>query len=260
MKRRSDTVVVIDAGNTNTHIGVFHGELLAEKIVVPSASAARKFEEALGRHAAKGSSAFVVGSVVPRVTRILEVVCHELAGEKPLLVDYRLPLGIRVTYRHPEKLGADRIANVIGGFSRYGGPLLVVGFGTAITFDLVNRRGDFTGGAIAPGLSTMYASLHEKTAQLPRVDGGALKKGQVGHDTRTAIEFGIAHGADGAIKEIVKNLKSSCGAKVRLKLVATGGDAEYFAKRLSMFDYVDPDLTLYGLREIFQRVADYNRL
>lgn len=253
MKQNKLKVLAVDIGNTHAHFGLFADESLTGRCDIPSGSTVKRYADVLSRLLPDPQTGVVIGSVVPPVTRALE---HLLSREfciKPLVVSHKLALGIKLKYDKPERLGTDRIANVIGGYTLYGGPLLIVGFGTAVTFDVVNGKGDFIGGAIAPGLNTMYASLHEKTAQLPRVSGGA-KKAKIGRDTKTSIEFGVAHGADGAIKEIIKSLKESCRMHVRLKLVATGGDAGYFAKRLSLFDYVNPDLTLIGLREIYDRV------
>jgi len=254
MKQDRMNVLAIDIGNTRAHFGMFEDESLVSRCDIPSGSTVKKYADVLAKLLRRPGTGVVIGSVVPPVTRALE---HLLAKEfcvSPVVVNHKLPLGIRLKYDKPERLGADRIANVVGGYTLYGGPLLIVGFGTAVTFELVSGKGDFVGGAIAPGLKTMFASLHAGTAQLPRVSRGA-KKAKIGRDTKTSIEFGVAHGADGAIKEIIKSLKESCRMHVRLKLVATGGDAEYFARRLSMFDYVNPDLTLIGLRELYDRVS-----
>jgi type III pantothenate kinase len=254
MKQNRLKVLTVDVGNTHAHFGMFEDESLTGRCDIPSGSTVKKYTEVLSKLLRCAETGVVIGSVVPPVTRALEELLSREFSIKPLVVSHKLPLGIRICYDNPSRLGADRIAHVVGGFTLYGGPLLIVSFGTAVTFEVVSGKGDFVGGAIAPGLHTMFASLHEKTAQLPKLSREKTKKAKIGRDTESSIEFGVAHGADGAIKEIIKSLKESCRMHVRLKLVATGGDAEYFAKRLAMFDYVNRDLTLIGLREIYERI------
>jgi len=153
---------------------------------------------------------------------------------------------VGVMYPEPRTIGPDRLANAVAARAHYGAPVVVVDFGTAVTFDVVNASGNYIGGIIAPGLAAMTDYLHEKTALLPRIrirDTRAV----VGKNTREAMLIGAVHGYRGLVHELIRRLKKELGAR-RLPVVATGGCARLIAAGLPEISAVDPGLTLEGLR------------
>jgi type III pantothenate kinase len=241
-------ILVLDVGNTNTHVGLAGPHSVVRQSNFPTAywfqgKAERELRRFVGK-APPGGAAFC--SVVPRVThRVrrslrrdwkitgLELTCHTVRG-------------VGVDYPKPESIGADRLANAIAARHHFGAPVVVVDFGTAVTFDVVNRRANYVGGIIAPGLAAMTEYLHEKTALLPRITIRETRA-VVGKSTKEAMLIGAVHGYRGLIKQLVVELKRALGAR-RLPVVATGGYATLIAARLSEITTVDSLLTLEGLR------------
>jgi type III pantothenate kinase len=160
---------------------------------------------------------------------------------------------IGIDYPKPKTIGPDRLANAVAARRRFGAPVVVVDFGTAVTFDVVNRAGDYMGGIIAPGLAAMTEYLHEKTALLPRVRIREPKR-VVGKSTEEAMLVGAVHGYRGLVRELIRELKRELRAR-RLPVVATGGYGELIAAGLPEITAVDPLLTLEGLRIFWQTVA-----
>jgi type III pantothenate kinase len=159
-------------------------------------------------------------------------------------------VGLGVDYPRPETIGADRLANALAAKQHFGAPVLVVDFGTAVTFDVVNTRGDYVGGIIAPGLSAMTDYLHERTALLPRVEIRAVRR-YVGRSTEEAMRIGAVHGYRGLVRELIAGVRAEMGVE-QLPVVATGGYAGLVARGLPEIKAVDPGLTLEGLRLFFQ--------
>jgi type III pantothenate kinase len=161
-------------------------------------------------------------------------------------------LGIGVDYPKPKTIGPDRLANAVAARRRFGAPVVVVDFGTAVTFDVVNRAGDYIGGIIAPGLAAMTDYLHEKTALLPRITIHEPKR-VIGKSTEEAMLIGAVHGYRGLVRELIKELKRELSVN-RLPVVATGGYGELIAAGLREIKAVDPLLTLEGLRIFWESV------
>jgi type III pantothenate kinase len=153
---------------------------------------------------------------------------------------------VGIDYPKPDSIGPDRLANAVAARQRFGAPVIVVDFGTAVTFDVVNRAGNYAGGIIAPGLAAMTDYLHEKTALLPRINIREIKT-VVGKSTEQAMLIGAVHGYRGLIRELVAELKRELKAK-KLPVVATGGYAKLIAAKLPEISAVEPNLTLEGLR------------
>jgi type III pantothenate kinase len=191
----------------------------------------------------------VIASVVPPLTPVFEQVAHELFSCKPLVVSSKLDLGLKVLTDNPSEVGVDRLANAVSGFAIYGGPLVVVDFGTATKFDAVSAEGNYLGGAILPGVGISLEALVSRTAKLPRIEM-APPASAIGRNTLESMRSGIYYGTLGQIKEITRRLFKELGG--RPKLVATGGLSHQWlpAKELGILA-VDPDLTLEGLRLIF---------
>jgi type III pantothenate kinase len=161
--------------------------------------------------------------------------------------------GVGLDYPKPDTIGPDRLANAVALRHHYGVPGIVVDFGTAVTFDVVNRRGDYVGGVIAPGLSAMTDYLHDKTALLPRISIREITS-PIGKSTRQAMLVGAVHGYRGLVRELISELRRELGVR-RLPVVATGGYSRLIASKLPQITAVDPRLTLEGLR-LFWNLAE----
>ncbi|MDQ7820040.1 MAG: type III pantothenate kinase [Armatimonadota bacterium] len=197
-----------------------------------------------------GVEAAAISSVVPPLTDVFDRLCRRYFRVTPLVVGPGVRTGIRILYENPKEVGADRICNAVAVYARYGGPAIVVDFGTATTFTAVSADGDFLGGAIAPGIGISVDALAEHTAQLPRIE---LSKPRtvIGRSTVTAMQAGIVYGFVGQVEEIIRRMRAELGAPA--VVVATGGWAELIADECRSIDHLDPLLTLEGLRLIHER-------
>ena len=188
----------------------------------------------------------MLSSVVPEVGKLIE---QHLAGTPVLRVSTRLKLGVGVDYPKPATIGADRLANAASAFAQFGAPVVVVDFGTAVSFDIISPEGKYVGGVIAPGLEAMTDYLHQRTALLPKIS--LLEPpGAIGKSTRQAMLAGAVYGYRGLVRQILVEIRQELGWKKKLRVVATGGYAELIATKLPEISLVQPDLTLEGLRII----------
>ena len=195
----------------------------------------------------------IVSSVVPRKNKEFARAIKESVKERIHWVHHLSPLGIQIDYPHPESIGADRLANAVGCVAHYGYPAIVVDFGTAVTFDVLSSEGAYTGGVIAPGLSAMTHYLHEQTALLPKIQLEVPRR-VVGKTTREAMNAGAIFGYRGLVREICGEINREISPASKVPWIATGGDAELVSRETSLFDAVDPDLTLRGMLQIGQRL------
>ena len=252
MKASRNRIVVIDVGNTSTAVGLSRGgRILKRDRIATSIREPAQLRAKIAKLAgAEKPNGVVLSSVVPAVNRLWKEVVHRLWRAVPLVnVNHRCKLGVPITYPRPETIGADRLANACGAAHRYGTPVIVADFGTAVTFDIVSRTKGYIGGIIAPGLSLMFSYLAEKTALLPHVKPGPVRH-FVGKSTEEAMRLGAVWGYRGLVREILKELTSRIGEK-GVKLCATGGYAEWVLRGSGIPMPVDPDLTLRGLDRIF---------
>jgi type III pantothenate kinase len=183
---------------------------------------------------------------VPQVTPRVHDFVQARWRIQPFELTSRNATGIGVDYPRPETIGPDRLANAIAARHRFGAPVVILDFGTALTFDVVNAAGDYVGGIIAPGLSAMTDYLHERTALLPPIHVREVRRA-IGRSTEEAMLIGAVHGYRGLVRELLSELKRELKAR-RLPVVATGGYAALIAKALPEITAVDPGLTLEGLR------------
>ena len=197
-----------------------------------------------------GVEAAAISSVVPPLTDVFERLCRRYFGVTPLVVGPGVRTGLRILYENPKEVGADRICNAVAVYARYGGPAIVVDFGTATTFTAVSAEGDFLGGAIAPGIGISVDALAEQTAQLPRIEL-AKPRTVIGRSTVAAMQAGILYGFVGQVEEIVRRMRAELGAAAIV--VATGGWADFIVDECRSIDRLDPLLTLEGLRLIHER-------
>src|SRR5262245_20596016 len=244
-------LLLLDVGNTNTHLGLASGSRIIKQANIPTV--------AWGRNRAKQLLARFIGrkqldgagfcSVVPSATRLIK---ETLAGLKLNLLElnHRTLRGVGIDYPKPNTIGPDRLANAVAVRHHFGAPAVVVDFGTAVTFDVVDRAGNYIGGIIAPGLSAMTDYLHEKTALLPRIQIREIKTA-IGRSTEQAMLIGAVRGYRGLVRELVLELKRELKTR-RLPVVATGGYAPLMAAKLREITAVDPLLTLEGLRLVWR--------
>jgi type III pantothenate kinase len=245
-------IILFDIGNTNTHLGLANGRKVVKQVNVPTAGwfdgTAKGPVEAFARRTKITGAALC--SVVPRATRpALQAIAElwDLAAIELTPVTLR---GVGIAYPRPETIGPDRLANAVAVRRHFGAPAVVVDFGTAVTFDVVDRGGNYAGGIIAPGLAAMTDYLHEKTALLPRIKIREPKSA-IGKSTEEAMLVGATHGYRGLIRELVVELKRELKSP-RLPVVATGGYAKLLAAKLPEITAVAPLLTLEGLRLVWE--------
>lgn len=193
----------------------------------------------------------IFSSVVPPIIGALEEMARKYFNIKPLIVGPGIKTGVAILYENPREVGADRIVNAVAGFEKYGGPLIIVDFGTATTFCCISAKGEYLGGSITPGINIATEALFRKTAKLPKVELITPKK-VIAKNTVNAIQSGIIYGYCGLVDGIVKRMKRELGFG-DIKVIATGGIAELIAKDTETIDKVDKLLTLEGLRIIYER-------
>jgi type III pantothenate kinase len=193
----------------------------------------------------------VLSTVVPQCLSALRTLCERYCGCTPLVVgEPGVELGIGVNVAQPAEVGADRLVNAVGAHKRYDGPLIIIDFGTATTFDAVNADGSYEGGIIAPGINLSLEALHRAAAQLPRVAVSRPER-VIAKSTVPAMQSGVYWGYIGLIEGIVGRMKDEYGGA--MTVVATGGLAPLFSDGTSVIDETDPDLTIRGLLEIYRR-------
>jgi type III pantothenate kinase len=248
MKRSDHPLLLLDIGNTHTHLGVAdHGRII------------RQYDFPTGDWQTGGAARYVLNclrkkipagvafcSVVPKATPKVVALARRRWGLEALALTPRTLCEIGLDYPHPETVGPDRLANAIAVAHHYGVPAIVIDFGTAVTFDVVDRQRNYVGGIIAPGLSALTDYLHEKTALLPRIQIREIDS-VVGKSTEEAMRIGAVHGYRGLIRELLKELRRELGCR-HLTVVATGGYAALMAAKLPEITAVDSALTLEGVR------------
>lgn len=250
-------LLVMDVGNTTTVVGIFDGEALTAHWRL---SSNLHTSDELGVYlmtllGTKGVSpgeidGAVFASVVPSLDLSVSEAIRNFLNVDPLKVDAFTDIGMEIRYAAPREVGADRIVNALGGVVKYGAPLIVVDYGTAITLDVVSKDGAYLGGVIAPGLVSGISALFGRTAKLPQV-GVELPPSVIGRNTNESIQSGILFGNAGLTDRLVEMIRSELGLQARV--VATGGHAELMAGISRTIDRVDPWLTLDGLRLIYER-------
>ena len=253
-------LLAVDIGNTNITMGVFDDDDLAAKWRIATDASRLADEYALmvnqllpyrGLSPAK-VSAVAVCSVVPPLTPTFVELCRANFGVEPLVVGAGTRTGIRILYDNPRDVGADRIADAAAALHLYGGPAIVVDMGTATVFDAISEKGEYLGGAIAPGLSVASDALFHSTSMLRRVDL-AMPPQAIGKNTVHAIQSGLVLGSAEMVKGMVARFDRELGGGS--KIIGTGGLAALVERVVNIFDVVDEDLTLAGLKLIHQMNA-----
>lgn len=255
-------ILAIDVGNTNIVVGVYkENSLLASWRM---ATDREKTSDEIGMQivslldyskiSEKNIEAVVVASVVPPVMYSLEQAIRKYFHIDPMILGPGIKTGINIKYENPREVGADRIANSIGALEKYGGPLIIVDFGTATTFDVVTAKAEYLGGVICPGIEVSSEALFQRAAKLPKVE---LEKPDnvIGRNTVDSIKSGIVNGYTGQVDHIVRLIKKEI-KEPDAKVIATGGLARLISENSETIDLVDGLLALEGLRIIYEKNKD----
>ena len=251
-------LLAVDIGNTNIAVGIFQEETLVEhwkvrsgaektcdeyKVILRGLLRASHLEEAQ----IKGA---ILSSVVPPLTPVFQELCRGMFQIKPLTVGPGLKTGMPIMYENPLEVGADRVVSAVAALEKYGGPCIVVDFGTATTFDALSAQGEYLGGAIAPGVRISAEALYAKTAKLPRIEIVRPERA-IGRTTVTSMQSGLYYGYIGLVSSLIQRFLDELGGEAAV--VATGGFASLVHRELSAIGHYEPNLVLEGLRILYER-------
>jgi len=252
-------LLAIDIGNTNIVIGVFSEKKLLNdwRISTNSNKLADEYGTLISEMLKLSSinhnefEGIIISSVVPPLLSAMTNMCLRYFNISPKIVSVEEDLGVQLLYDNPQEIGSDRIVNTIGAYEEYGGPLIVVDFGTATSFDAVSPDGGYLGGVIAPGIGISADALFARAARLARVE--LRRPGRViGKNTAECIQSGFYYGFLGQMEEIIRRMKEEIGDNP--DVIATGGFARFIAADSQLVDKIDANLTLKGLRVLFDRI------
>ncbi len=251
-------LLVIDVGNSNIVLGVYDGPGLVRSWRLSTDKSRTSDEYGVLLHSLFDQAgldfsavrASIISSVVPPLTGIMEAISHDFFKLTPYIIGPGIKTGMPIHYDNPREVGADRIVNAVAGFEKHKCPLVIVDFGTATTFDYVNSKGEYCGGAIAPGLAISIEALFQRASKLPRIDI-AKPPHVIAKNTVNSMQSGIYFGYVGLVDGIVERIGAESHEEFRV--IATGGLASLIAPDSKTIDEVDENLTLDGLRILYER-------
>ncbi|WP_018888025.1 type III pantothenate kinase [Paenibacillus massiliensis] len=254
-------ILVVDIGNTNIVLGIYHNRELLHHYRILTSRQSTEDEYGVLIHNLFGMKSIsfqdiegvIISSVVPPLVKVLEQMCTKYIGKTPLIVGPGIRTGLNLRYENPREIGADRIVNAVAAVEQYGGPLVVVDFGTATTFDCIDDQRNYLGGVIVPGIGISTEALYQRASKLPRIELEKPKK-VIGRNTVSAMQSGIIYGYAGQVDGIVARIRQEMQAEPTV--IATGGLAELIAGETTSIQEIAPLLTLDGLRIIFERNRD----
>ncbi|ABR50600.1 putative transcriptional acitvator, Baf family [Alkaliphilus metalliredigens QYMF] len=253
-------ILVVDVGNTNIVLGLYEKQELVDfwRISTDEDKSSDEYSVLINQLFQysglniKTVEDVIISSVVPNIMYSLEHAIRKLCNVEPLVVGPGVKTGINIKYDNPKQVGADRIVNAVAAFEKYGGPLIVVDFGTATTFCAISGHGEYLGGTISPGIKIASDALFQRAAKLPRVE--LVKPGKViCKSTVSSMQAGIVYGYVGLVEYIVNKMKKEFNVRSKIKVVATGGLSTLIDSETQCIDVVDKFLTLEGLSLIYER-------
>ncbi|MCR5100860.1 MAG: type III pantothenate kinase [Butyrivibrio sp.] len=252
-------ILVIDVGNTNITFGVFKGEKLVTSFRMMSQTSRTSDEfgmEIIAILSANGISkedfeGVIIASVVPKLMHALVNSIVKYVGKNPYIVGPGIKTGIKIVTENPREIGPDLIVDAVAGYELYGGPVMVIDFGTATTYIVVNEKGEFCTGVVSPGIRISAKALWEDTAKLPEVE---IKKPKtiLAQETISSMQAGLVYGQIGQTKYIIEEMRKALGY-TDMKVVATGGLGRMISDETKEIDVYDSNLTLTGLRLIYEK-------
>lgn len=251
-------ILVVDIGNTNIKVAVFGGKKIIRswRLVTDKRGNARDYKQRLKRLFAKHKlkklqiEEIIICSVVPRLTKVFKKALFSFFKKKPLILGQDIFAPIKNLYKKPKQVGQDRLANAVAAFARYGGPVIVVDFGTALTFDVISARGSYLGGVIVPGMEVSLKSLIKNADLLPKINF-KKPKALLGRETIASMQSGIVYGYSFLVEGILAQLKRQL--KLKPQVIATGGRASLMADCCQSINKVHNNLTLEGLRLAYKK-------
>lgn len=239
-------ILAVDIGNTNINFGIFSKNTIVKKFLIPTKDYNfKKLQKFLLASSVKDT---IICSVVPKATGIVEKDLKSITGKPAYILGKDVFAPIKNLYRKPNQVGQDRLVNAYAGVKFLAAPLIAVDFGTAITFDIIAKNGQYLGGMIIPGLNLSLNALFEKTALLPKIKLEAPRE-FIGKDTKNSILSGIVYGFAALTDELVKRIKEKIGCNA--KVIATGGNIDLISRYCKELNKIDKDLTLKGLNLIY---------
>jgi len=254
-------LLALDIGNTTVAIGLFEGKALRKDWKIQSDRDKTSDEYGLILQALLRSQSFdapaidavILSSVVPPLTPVFQSLSYNLFNLKALTVGPGLRTGMPILYENPLEVGADRVVAAIAAYEKHGGPCIVVDFGTATTFDAISEKGEYLGGAIAPGIQISAEALYLKTAKLPRIEIVKPRR-PIGRTTVTSMQSGLYFGYIGLISNIIAEMVREMGGIP--KVISTGGFGAHLTPEVKAIDHYEPHLVLEGLRIVYERNRD----
>lgn len=254
-------LLLIDVGNTNIVMGIYDGEefkfswRLGTKVARTSDEYGLQVDSILRHYGVDVDDIkdVVLASVVPSIQHTLRTMCTRYLGKEPMVIGEGTKTGMKIKYDNPKEVGADRIVNSVAAYQRYGGPCIIIDIGTAISFDVVSKDGEYLGGAIAPGIGISSDALFSRTSKLPKVELEEPKN-VIGKTTVEAIQSGVVYGFIGLVDNVISNiLREMHLEKKDVKIVATGGYAKLIASKSRYVEEYDYDITLQGMKMIYEK-------
>ena len=260
----SNMLLVIDIGNTNIVFGVYRGDTLINHWRVSTVLDRTADEYAIVLNSMLyfekvrlvDIQSVIISCVVPPLLVPFQSICRKYIGVQPLIVEPGMKTGMPILYENPQEVGADRIVNAVAGYEKHKKALIIVDFGTATTFDYVTPKGEYVGGAIAPGVVISLEALFERASKLPRVQL-IMPKEIIGRNTVTAMQAGTVYGYVSLVDGIVARMKEAVGTKPWV--IATGGLANLVFQESRSLDEVDEFLTLNGLKILYEKNKDLHK-
>ena len=239
-------LLCVDVGNTNVDFGIFKENKIIKKFSIATKNL--HFIEIKRKIGKVQADDAIISSVVPCANKILEKSLKVLLHKQPFIVGKNITVPIKNLYRNPRQVGQDRLVNAYAGLKLFGAPLIIVDFGTAITFDIVSKNKEYLGGLILPGLNISLEALAEKTALLPKIKLKSPRE-LIGRDTQNSMLSGIVYGFSALSDGIIKKIKNKMNKNILV--IGTGGDIRFISRYCTQFDRIEPDLTLEGLNFIY---------